>query len=302
MNDEWEEKTVVSTDVAATAPSGRKRARLIVLAGGNVGEMYEIGPQLLMGRGREADVRLQGDGISRKHARVRIDGEEVVFEDLGSTNGSFLNGERTMRHPLVEGDKIQIGTGVILKFTYHDEFDEDFQRQMFESASRDALTQLYNKRFFLEQLESEFAFAIRHASDLSLLMFDIDHFKLINDTYGHLAGDYVLAELSRLVTPAIRVEDTFARYGGEEFVVLSRNNAETAAVVGERLRCTIAEHGFVHEDKILQVTVSLGIESLPNPDVTVSEEFIAGADRALYEAKRAGRNRLVSAHVTPASE
>jgi diguanylate cyclase (GGDEF)-like protein len=293
MHDEWDEKTVVSMEVAAAAPSGRKRARLIVLAGGNVGEMYEIDPQLVLGRGREADVRLQGDGISRKHARVHLEGEGVAFEDLGSTNGSFINGERVMRHELNEGDKLQIGTSVILKFTYHDELDEDFQRQMFESASRDALTQVYNKRFFVEQLESEYAYSVRHGTELSLLMFDIDHFKQINDTYGHLAGDYVLSELTQLVTPAIRIEDTFARYGGEEFVLLSRNSPESAAVVGERLRRTIEEHTFTHEGKVLRVTVSLGISCMPNVNITVPEEFVAAADKALYEAKRTGRNRLV---------
>jgi two-component system, cell cycle response regulator len=293
MHDEWDEKTVVSMEVAAAAPSGRKRARLIVLAGGNVGEMYEIDPQLVLGRGREADVRLQGDGISRKHARVHLEGEGVAFEDLGSTNGSFINGERVMRHQLNEGDKLQIGTSVILKFTYHDELDEDFQRQMFESASRDALTQVYNKRFFVEQLESEYAYSVRHGTDLSLLMFDIDHFKQINDTYGHLAGDYVLSELTQLVTPAIRIEDTFARYGGEEFVLLSRNSPDSAAVVGERLRRTIEEHTFTHEGKVLRVTVSLGISCMPNVNITVPEEFVAAADKALYEAKRTGRNRLV---------
>jgi two-component system cell cycle response regulator len=295
MQDDWDEKTVVSTEVAAAAPSGRKRARLIVLAGGNVGEMHEISPQLVLGRGRESDLRLQDDGISRKHSSVRIVGEEVLFEDLGSTNGSFVNGERVMHHTLVEGDKIQIGGGVILKFTYHDELDEDFQKQMFESASRDMMTQLYNKRFFLEQLDSEFAFAVRHGSDLSLLMFDIDHFKLVNDTYGHLAGDYVLSELARVVMPGIRIEDTFARYGGEEFVLLSRNTGETAAVVGERLRRSIEQHLFLHEDASLNITVSLGLGCLPNSSIGSPEELIAVADKALYEAKRAGRNRLVAA-------
>jgi diguanylate cyclase (GGDEF)-like protein len=224
---------------------------------------------------------------------VHLEGEGVAFEDLGSTNGSFINGERVMRHELKEGDKLQIGTSVILKFTYHDELDEDFQRQMFESASRDALTQVYNKRFFVEQLESEYAYSVRHGTELSLLMFDIDHFKQINDTYGHLAGDYVLSELTQLVTPAIRIEDTFARYGGEEFVLLSRNSPDSAAIVGERLRRTIEEHTFTHEGKVLRVTVSLGISCMPNVNITVPEEFVAAADKALYEAKRTGRNRLV---------
>lgn len=299
MPEDWDEKTVVSTDVAATATSGRTRARLIVLAGGNVGEMYEIGQELVLGRSRSADVRLHGDGISRKHARVHVDGSDVLFEDLGSTNGSYVNGERvTNQHVLREGDKIQIGSGVILKFTFHDELDEDFQKQMFQSASRDALTQAYNKRFFLEQLDSEFAFATRHNAALSLLMFDLDHFKRINDTYGHLAGDYVLAEFARAITPAIRQEDTFARYGGEEFVVISRNDALAAEAFAERLRKTIEQHTFEHEGTAIRVTVSVGVASVPDASIHSSSELIATADRALYAAKRAGRNCVVYAGPT----
>jgi two-component system, cell cycle response regulator len=294
MPEDWDEKTVVSTDVAATATSGRTRARLIVLAGGNVGEMYEIGQELVLGRSRSADVRLHGDGISRKHARVHVDGVEVLLEDLGSTNGSYVNGERIAgHHVLLEGDKIQIGSGVILKFTFHDELDEDFQKQMFQSASRDALTQVYNKRFFLEQLDSEFAFATRHGTALSLLMFDLDYFKRVNDTYGHLTGDYVLAEFARAIIPAIRQEDTFARYGGEEFVVLSRNDALSAEAFGERLRKTIETHKFDHDGTLVRVTVSVGLASVPDPGINSASELIATADRALYAAKRTGRNCVV---------
>jgi diguanylate cyclase (GGDEF)-like protein len=293
MPEDWDEKTIVSADVAATATSGRTRARLIVLAGGNVGEMYEIGQELVLGRSRSADLRLHGDGISRRHARVHCDGVEVLFEDLGSTNGSYVNGERVTQHVLMEGDKIQIGTGVILKFTYHDELDEDFQRQMFQSASRDALTQAYNKRFFLEQLDSEFAFATRHGTALSLLMCDLDNFKRVNDTYGHLAGDFVLSEFARTIFPAIRQEDTFARYGGEEFVVLTRNDAACAEAFGERLRKTIEQHVFAFEGTLLRLTVSVGIATMPNPSIGGASDMIATADRALYAAKRTGRNCVV---------
>jgi two-component system, cell cycle response regulator len=295
MQEDWEEKTVVAGEVVAPA-SGRKRAQLIVLAGPNVGEMYEIDANLVIGRGREADVRVQGDGISRKHAAIKLHSEQVVFEDLGSTNGSFVNGERVATRPLEEGDKIQIGTTVILKFTYHDELDEDFQRQMFESASRDALTQAYNKRFFMEQLSSEYAFAARHGSHLSLLMFDIDHFKLINDTHGHLAGDYVLSELARVLVPAIRTEDVFARYGGEEFVILTRTPGPTANEhLGERLRLSIETHPFIYERAQIRVTVSMGISYMPTSMIKTPEDLIACADKALYEAKHRGRNRVVSA-------
>ncbi len=296
MQEDWEDKTIISTDVAPTATSGRKRAQLIVVAGANVGEMYDLKGTLIIGRGREADIRVQGDGISRKHARLRLSGENAVLEDLGSTNGSFVNGEKVSSRVLADGDKIQVGTATILKYTHHDELDEDFQRQMFESASRDGLTQSYNKRFFLEQLNSEYAYAARHSAELSLIMFDIDHFKQVNDTYGHPAGDFVLSQLTRAVIPAIRTEDIFARYGGEEFAILSRTTPRAAAaLVAERVRKTIEQHQFVFEGKRIPVTVSIGVGSMPDANVKSPEDLVSVADKALYQAKRGGRNRVIAA-------
>jgi two-component system cell cycle response regulator len=296
MQDDWEDKTVVATSLAPAAPAGGKRAQLVVLAGSNVGEMYNLQGTLVLGRGRDADIRVQGDGISRQHARMKVGPEAVEFEDLGSTNGSFVNGERVARCALQDGDKIQLGSATILKFTYQDEIDEDFQRQMFESASRDALTQVYNKRFFLERLHSEFAFSIRHNALLSLIIFDIDHFKAINDTYGHLAGDYVLATLAKTVVPMIRSEDVFARYGGEEFVIMSRStDPPSAGVVSERVRQHVEKYAFEYEAKRIPVTVSLGLAGMPHREIKAPEDLLARADKALYEAKRAGRNRLVKA-------
>jgi diguanylate cyclase (GGDEF)-like protein len=197
---------------------------------------------------------------------------------------------------LADGDKIQLGSATILKLTFQDAIEEGFQRQMFESASRDALTNIYNKRFFLERLSSEFAYAVRHNALLSLILLDIDHFKRVNDTYGHLAGDYVLATLAQLVGPVVRSEDVFARYGGEEFVVMSRStDPPSAAVVSERIRQHVASHPFEYDGKRIAITVSLGVAGMPRPDVKSPEDLIERADRALYEAKHAGRNRVVSA-------
>jgi two-component system cell cycle response regulator len=297
MQDDWEDKTVVATSIAPAAPVSGKRAQLVVLAGANVGEMYSLFGTLGIGRGRDADIRIQGDGISRQHARIHVSPAGVVLEDLGSTNGSFVNGERVVDQcPLNDGDKIQLGGTTILKLTYQDDIDEDFQRQMFESASRDALTQIYNKRFFVERLHSEHAFSIRHRAALSLVMFDIDHFKQINDTYGHLAGDHVLASLAKAVAPMIRSEDVFARYGGEEFVILSRStDPPSAAVVAERVRAAVEAHSYEYEGTKINVTVSVGVAAAPHNEIRAPEDLVARADKALYEAKRAGRNRVVIA-------
>jgi diguanylate cyclase (GGDEF)-like protein len=297
MQDDWEDKTVVATSIAPAAPVSGKRAQLVVLAGANVGEMYSLFGTLSIGRGRDADIRIQGDGISRQHARIHVSPVGVVLEDLGSTNGSFVNGERVVEQcPLNDGDKIQLGGTTILKLTYQDDIDEDFQRQMFESASRDALTQIYNKRFFVERLHSEHAFSIRHRAALSLILFDLDHFKRINDTYGHLAGDHVLAAMAKALAPMIRSEDVFARYGGEEFVILSRStDPPSAAVVAERVRAAVEAHVFEFEGTTINVTVSVGVAAAPHTEIRAPEDLVARADKALYEAKRAGRNKVVVA-------
>lgn len=296
MDDDWDEKTVVANDLAVTMPKAGKRAQLVVLVGSNVGQSYLVQGTVTLGRGKGADIRIQGDGISRQHARLQSVGDSVMFEDLGSTNGSFVNGEKVSKCKLGDGDKVQLGSSTILKFTYNDDIDEDFQRQMFESASRDALTQIYNKRFFLERLNSEFAFALRHGAFLSFIIFDIDHFKAINDTYGHLGGDYILLALAQAVLPVIRSEDIFARYGGEEFVILSRStDPPSATVVSERVRSIIEQRGFEYEGHHISLTVSVGVSAMPHKDIKTPEDLIKRADKALYRAKDAGRNRVVFA-------
>jgi diguanylate cyclase (GGDEF)-like protein len=296
MEDDWEEKTVVGADAGPAAGPGQKRAQLVVLSGSSVGQLFDLNGEQIIGRGREADIRLQGDGISRQHAKLTVRGGTVRIEDLGSTNGSWVNGVKMRVQELHDGDKIQLGSTTILKFSYHDALDEGFQRQMFESASRDVLTQVYNKRFFTERLQGEFAYAQRHKAALSLILFDLDHFKKVNDTYGHLAGDYVLSRLTRVVMPAIRGEDVFARYGGEEFAILSRStNPPSASVVSERIRALVENHAFEFEHRRIPMTVSVGLAAMPHPAVSTPEDLIALADKALYEAKRGGRNRVVHA-------
>src|SRR3954466_4591923 len=196
------------------APAGGKRDRayLVVLAGASVGEMYKVeGEKVVIGRGQKAQIRLFDDGISREHAQIVIEGSHIVLQDLGSTNGTFCNGLKVDKRELVDGDKILVGSTTILKFTYHDNLDEAFQRQMYESSLRDGLTKAFNKKYFTDRLESEFTYAVRHGAALSLVMFDIDHFKKVNDTYGHSAGDLVLTEMSALMMLSLRTEDVFAR-------------------------------------------------------------------------------------------
>jgi diguanylate cyclase (GGDEF)-like protein len=280
------------------ARAQRDRAYLIVLAGSNVGEMYEVeGPETVLGRGANATVRLNDDGISRRHARLVLVQNEVVLEDLNSSNGTAVNGETITQRILRDGDKIRLGSTTILKFTYHDHLDVSFQQQMLDAALRDGLTKAFNKRYFLGRLETELAYAKRHRAPLSLVMFDVDHFKRVNDTFGHLAGDYVLAKISKLTQNTVRTEDVFARYGGEEFGVICRGvNLANAGILGERLRAIVETTEFDHEGTRMPITISVGVAAYPDLPLESPEQLIAAADEALYQAKRTGRNRVLLKH------
>jgi len=293
---DWDDITRVQKDPPgpAKARTSRDQAYLIVLAGSAMGEMFKVSNNpTIIGRGQTAHIRMMDEGISREHCNIQIEGEHLVLHDLGSTNGTFCQGARVDRHVLEDGDKILVGSSTVLKFTYHDSLDELFQRQMYESALRDDLTKTFNKKYFTDRLESEYAFAMRTKSPLSLVAFDLDHFKEVNDTYGHPVGDVALAEVAHVVSVLIRAEDIFARVGGEEFAVICRATDRAAAQsVAERMRQTVAAHKISSENKIIRVAISAGTASIPDPRITDPQGLIAAADRALYEAKRAGRNRV----------
>jgi two-component system, cell cycle response regulator len=157
----------------------------------------------------------------------------------------------------------------------------------------DALTGAHNKRYFLEFLEREVARCSRYRRSLSLLMFDIDHFKKINDTHGHLTGDFVLREMSRRLLGRIRREELLARYGGEEFAcVLPETDLVGARIFAEQVRRLIADAPFEYEGDTISVTVSIGLHTVEGDDMDVTQ-FIKLADENLYRAKREGRNRVV---------
>jgi diguanylate cyclase (GGDEF)-like protein len=276
----------------------RSQAYVIVIAGPHTGRMFKIDRnETVLGRSPSVDLTLQDVGVSRSHARILTVGDHVFVEDMQSANGTFLNGERvSVPQALQDGDKITLGSTTILKFTYHDKLDEDFQKKMFEAALRDGLTQAYNKKYFTNHLHSEFAFALRHKSALTLIMYDVDHFKNLNDTWGHLAGDQVLVKLAKLSMQSIRAEDTFARYGGEEFAVVARGISQGhGLMLAERLRAQVENFYFDYNNERLPVTISLGVASYPEVPANIPEDLIEAADAALYRAKEAGRNRACMA-------
>jgi diguanylate cyclase (GGDEF)-like protein len=291
------------TPEASPEPEGQSAAAyLVVLSGSSVGEMYRLDKErVVVGRGDKVDLRLIDDGISREHAQIVREGGQMFLEDLGSTNGTYRNGERVKREALAEGDKILVGSTTILKFSYQDRLDEMFHRQMSESALRDGLTHAFNKRYFNERIDSELQYANRHRTPLSLVFIDIDHFKRINDLHGHQAGDAVLTQLATLLMSMLGEEEVFARYGGEEFAVVARGSTpEAGAALSEKLRAAVAGHPFVHGGAGIPVTVSVGVAAAPAAGIASAADLVARADEAMYAAKRGGRNRVCVAGDQPA--
>jgi diguanylate cyclase (GGDEF)-like protein len=165
---------------------------------------------------------------------------------------------------------------------------------MYESALRDGLTKVYNKRYFTERITSEMRFAVRHKAMLALLLVDIDHFKKVNDTFGHLAGDRVLSAVATALQKSVRNEDVVARYGGEEFAVLLRATPiEHVRGTADRLRKLVESLAVDNEaTDPIRVTISIGMATFPEQAVTTPEDLVEAADQALYRAKNGGRNRV----------
>ena len=296
MSDEWDEDTTATELEEIQAKlSPKTRATLTVLTGSASGKMFKLHPAMTIGRAPICEIRLEDDGLSRTHARIRCEGDEATVEDLQSRNGTFVNGDRIRSIvKLQNGDKVQCGRTTILRFSFADDLDESFHENMMSSALRDGLTKLFNKRYLMDRLDSELKFAQRHETSLSLLMFDIDHFKTINDTHGHLAGDAVLEKLASVLLKAVRNEDVVARFGGEEFaIVLRAIGLEPATGMAERLRRLVEGTVVESGGKQLSATVSIGVAGFPATPAKTVEDLIEAADKALYRAKHAGRNRVM---------
>jgi two-component system, cell cycle response regulator len=295
---DWDEEP--QTEPGEVADSGelirRTSASLIVITGSGVGTMHKLPvTEAVIGRSQRAEIKLIDDGVSRTHARIRSDASKLVIEDLGSRNGTFVNGRRLDRPvTLLDGDKIQIGRTTVLRFSYHDSLDESFHEQMLQSALRDGATKLFNKRYFLDRLDGELKFALRHTSALSVLMVDVDHFKQINDRFGHIAGDAVLANVAQAIARSVRNEDVVARFGGDEIgIILRAIEVDQALVLAERLRRLVETVVTMADDQSpMRVTVSVGIAGIPAQQVETVSELLNVADQALYRAKHSGRNRV----------
>jgi len=277
----------------------RDRCTLTVLAGPLPGRVVAVDrDSLVLGRCEEADVHLDDRGLSRTHVRIFRRQDTWYVEDLDSTNGTWVQGDRLCgARQLAEGDRIQLGEGVLLKTSLQDALEQQATRRLYESAVLDPLTRVHNRRYLDERLEEELAFAQRHHTCLSLLLLDIDHFKRINDTLGHQAGDAVLRVVAGTLHKMIRTEDLVARYGGEEFVVVARGiDAANAMIFAERIRRLVAGLSIPWEGRPVHVTVSIGVATFSvERRYGRSTDLVEDADRALYRAKESGRNRCCPA-------
>ena len=271
---------------------------MVVIHGEGLGRRADIGDApVLVGRSSEADLVIAHQSVSRAHCRIWRTDDAYRIADLGATNTTRLNdaklhGERE----LVDGDQVTVGES-ILKFISQDSVEASYHEEIYQLATHDALTELYNRRHFIEMADKEIARAMRHQRPLSLCIVDVDLFKPVNDRYGHISGDEVLRRIAGLLRGHARSDDLAARIGGEEFaLLLSECDATAATAFAERLREAVAATTFVLGGEPQRITISIGIAELA-PERAERTALMAAADAALYRAKDEGRNRVcVEAH------
>jgi diguanylate cyclase (GGDEF)-like protein len=284
------------TGERASAPVIRHRAVLTQMTGLEAGRVCSLElPEVTFGRAATCTHAFDEASLSRVHARLVREGGAYIIEDAGSRNGILVNEIRTSRATLRDGDRVKLGSAVTLRFQMVDEQEEKALVRVYESSVKDGLTGAWNRKYLDERLRQEVAYAQRHRAALCIAIADIDHFKRINDTYGHLVGDAVLRSTAATMKAAIRTEDLLARYGGEEFVVVARGvDVRSGLQLAERLRIIVERSPVVDGGQPIVRTISAGVASLeccgPNPTV---ERLLAIADDRLYRAKEGGRNRVV---------
>ena len=289
---ERRKKTVVTVISDVTEHVVSLDACLVVIYGLDLGKRYKLDqPTTVIGRSSKCIIFVDQESISRNHAKLTNKGKSVVVKDLGSTNGTYVNDKVIDEVILKDGDLIKIGR-TIFKFISGDNIENAYHEEIYRLTTIDGLTQVFNKRYFMEALEREMSRCHRYGRNLSLILFDIDFFKKINDTHGHLAGDSVLKDLAKLIKGHIRREDILARYGGEEFtIILPEIDNDSALVMGEKVRSLVAACRFQFQATEVPFTVSVGVAAVDDT-VVESTDLIKLADQHLYNAKKGGRNKV----------
>ncbi len=268
---------------------------LLEIYGQNLGKRRDIiDDTIIIGRDESCHISVDDPSVSRRHLKIFKESRIFYIEDLGSTNKTYVNDEMVIGTKRLEnGDRVKLGN-TIFKFISSKDMEAEYYDQLYQFSIRDGLTGLYNRKSFDDKLESEFSRCKRYGHQMSLVMIDIDHFKPVNDTYGHLAGDAVLTNLAKLFGRYYRSVDFIARYGGEEFVVILPETPIAGAVLTcERIRMAVSNNEVHVNQHTIRVTISIGIAEY-NSDMSSAEALLDAADKKLYEAKNNGRNRVES--------
>jgi diguanylate cyclase (GGDEF)-like protein len=295
----WDdENTEVSctTALIPAATRAKGRPRLTIMTGIAAGKVVALDgkDEFVIGRGHRADIRIEDPGVSRAHCRIVRREEQLFLQDLSSRNGTVLNGDRIVCVPIRPGDRVQLGPTTVVQVGVFDEAEDALAHSLYEASTRDPLTRLFNRRYFAQRLEVELAYARRHRTRLAVMLLDLDHFKVINDTHGHAAGDVLLRTVAQAMGECIRSEDLLARFGGEEFAILVRETSlPYAQLLAERIRVRLLQARVSYRDAVLTVTVSGGIAELGECAIgAAGDDVVRLADSRLYRAKQQGRNRI----------
>ncbi|MBK7092246.1 MAG: GGDEF domain-containing protein [bacterium] len=281
-----------STGDQAGVSEGNQQPMLVVMHGSLLGMTYTVNSRAItIGRMADLDIPIDDENVSRRHAEIVLEGDCVKLRDLDSTNGTFVNSQRVKESVLCDGDLILIGR-VLFKFIRSSSIENRFFGQMYSLATTDFLTGIFNRQHIMSRLESEFARARRYVRPLSVLLYDIDHFKQINDTFGHLAGDQLLIESSRLVSKNVRQQDFFGRLGGDEFLVICpETDLNNTVLMAQRLSQLVEKWSYSYQSRKLDFSISIGIAGISD-EMRSSTDLIAKADAMMYKSKHRGRNHV----------
>jgi diguanylate cyclase (GGDEF)-like protein len=284
---------ITKLQISSAAPG--HCACLIQYNGDALGHRYFLyDTEISIGRLSSNSVMLYDDSVSRQHARIISMGDQLAVEDLGSSNGTFINDKPIRNRTVLQnGDVLRIGD-ILLKYFSSENIESVFHDKIYRMATIDTGTGLFNKQYLFETLESQFRFCRDFARPLSLIYYDLDFFKKINDTYGHRCGDFILRKSAQLAKTCVRKDDVLARFGGEEFVaVMPDSDRRSATEVAERIRRSISEYEFEFERNVVRASVSLGVSAI-HEGLKSHVDLLDDADRKLYLSKQAGRNRVTA--------
>jgi diguanylate cyclase (GGDEF)-like protein len=299
-NFDYEETSTRQTETNAVATLSMQESSeptLTVVVGLDAGRVVPLRPEeTVIGRATSCDLVLPDPGVSRQHARIIRSGGAFFVEDLKSKNGTFVGDQPITKRPIEMNVPIRIGPHVVVRLGTMTAPERKLSQELYDSSMRDALTKVYNRRYLFDRLVTEIAFHVRHKTRLSLVLIDFDHFKKINDTYGHPGGDEALKGGIERILGTLRMEDVVARVGGEEFAIMLRGiGIDDAATCADRVRRSVAATPMLLDAKPVEVTVSLGVSTIDDCEgPPTPEKLFTVADRRLYAAKSQGRNCVVS--------